>query len=217
MTIPNDSILVTPGTGATVATHLSGSKEFQVVMVADQTGQIGGSRDMYFYNIPSQVHVAVADTIHWDMFNADATLLVRVRTVCQIPNIVTAVTGAAFAWKLARTTAVGTGGSVITAWLPDLSQTALDADITCRSKPTGGATEGVILLNYNLHSEETNTGTQMFSTLSVGGACNLVPSELRPPISEQGILLRQNQGLRCVQITSSAAGNTGWIIGFSVE
>jgi len=217
MSLANDSILVTPGSGATVATQLAGGKEYQVVMQADSAGQLLGSRPMYFYNIPSQVHVAAANTIHWDLFNADAALLVRVCCVLQIPNITTAVTGIVFDWKLARTTAVGTGGAAQTAWLPDLSQTALDADITCRSKPTGGATEGVILLNYSISSEETNAAAQLWAMLSQGGVCNLVPQALRTPWSEAGILLRQNQGLRCVQITNSAAGNTGWLIGFSVE
>lgn len=210
----NDSILVTPGSGATVATQLANSKEYQVVCLADDLGQLLGSREMYFYNIASQVHVNSANTIHWDLFNADAALLVRVVSVLQIPNITTAVTGIVFDWKLARTTAVGTGGSAQTAWLADLSQTALDADITCRSKPTGGATEGVILRNYSLSSEETNAATIMVASL---GGLELVPNQLKPPSTEDGILLRQNQGIRCVQITASAAGNTGWLIGFTVE
>jgi hypothetical protein len=215
MTLPNDSILVTPGSGAVVATHLIGGKEYQVIMQADVSGVIIGSRNTYVYNIPSQVHVAVANTVHWDLFNADAALLVRVVSIRHIPDMVTAVaTGVAFAWKLARTTAVGTGGSVLTAWLPDLSQPALDADITARSKPSGGATEGVILKNYGLHGEETNTGTIVCASL---GGLQLVPNGLSTSNNEQGILLRQNQGLRCVQITNSALGYSGWEIVFTVE
>jgi hypothetical protein len=214
MTQANDSILVTPGSGATVATHSAASKEHQVVMLAEATGHILGSRPHYFYNIASQVHVNSANTIHWDLFNADAALLVRVFGIWQIPNITTAVTGVVFDWKLARTTSVGTTGTAQTAWLADLSQTALDADITCRSKPGGGAAEGVILRNYSLSSEETNAATIMVASL---GGLQLVPPELLPPHSEHGILLRQDQGLRCVQITASAAGNTGWLLGFTVE
>ena len=214
MALANDSILVTPGTGATVATQMVSTKEYQVIVQADEFGQILGSRDTYVYNIPSQVHVAVANTVHWDLFNADLALLVRVVSVRQIPNITTAVTGVVFDWKLARTTAVGTGGVVQTAWLPDLSQTALDADITCRSKPTGGATENAILRNYSLSSEETNAGTIMIASW---GGLELIPQAIAPPNNEHGILLRQNQGLRCVQVTSSAAGNTGWLIVFTVE
>lgn len=169
---------------------------------------------IYFYNIVSQVHVAVANTVHLDLFNADAALIVRVLSIRQIPNITTAVTGIVFDWKLARTTAVGTGGVAQTAWLPNKAQTALDADITCRSKPTGGATEGDILFNYSLSSEETNAATIQIASQ---GGLELIPPSLVWGPNAAGIRLAQNEGLRVVQITSSAAGNSGWLIGFSVE
>ena len=214
MSLANDSILVTPGSGATVATQIVSSKEYQAVVIADEFGHILGSRDTYIYNIPEQVHVAVANTVHWDLFNADAVLLVRIISIRQKPSITIAVTGVAFAWYLGRTTAAGTGGAAQTAWLPDLLQTALDTDVTCRSKPTGGATAGVTLLNYSLHSEETNAGTIIIASM---GGLQLIPNGLGYPASEHGILLRQNQGLRCVQVTSSVAGNTGWQIVFTTE
>ena len=165
--------------------------------------------------IPSTVHVNSASTVMWDLFNADAALLVRVTSILQIPNITTAVTGVVFDWLLERTSAVGTGGTAQTAWLPDLSQTALDADITCRLKPTGGATQSTDLRNYSLSSEETNAATIMVASL---GGLELVPPGLRDIApGGHGILLRQNQGIRCVQITASLAGNTGWLIEFTVE
>lgn len=215
MTLANDSILVTPGSGATVATHLVNSKEYQTMMLADPDGHVRGSKPLYFFDIPSQVHVAVANTVHWDLFNADSTLLVRVVSIRQRPNITTAVTGAAFDWLLERTTAVGTGGAAQTAWLPDTSQTALDADITCRSKPTSGATQSTDLRNYTIHSEETNAGSIIIA--SMGGLELLPPLLIAPEYGAPGVLLRQNQGLRCVQVTNSAAGNTGWLISFTVE
>jgi len=211
MSLANDSITVTPGAGATVATQLAGGKEHQVMMQADVSGHIIGSLPVYTYNIASQVHVAAANTIHWDLFNADAALIVRVKSIRQIPDIVTAVTGIAFAWQLQRTTAVGTGGSAQTAALRDLSQTALDADITCRSKPAGGATAGVTLRNYQINSEETNAGTIILASL---GGLELLSDSQK---AAGGIILRQNQGLRCIQVTNSAAGNTGWLIDFEVE
>lgn len=189
--------------------------EVQAVVSVDETGHMLGSKDTYFYNIPSTVHVAVASTVMWDLFNADASLLVRVVTIRQIPNVTTAVTGVVFDWLLERTTAVGTGGTAQTAWLPDLSQTALDADITCRLKPTGGATQSTDLFNYSISSEETTAAT--IDLASKGGL------ELVPPILQgispggHGILLRPSQGIRCVQVTNSAAGNTGWLIGITVE
>jgi hypothetical protein len=190
MTQAGDSILVTPGSGATVATHTVASKEHQVIMQADESGHIIGSKPLY------------------------SALIVRVVSILQIPNITTAVTGVVTDWLLERTTAVGTGGSTITPWLPDLNDAALDADITCRSKPTGGATASTDLRSYSLHSEETNAATIQIASM---GGLELVPFPHLPVNNGKGIVLRQNQGLRCVQVTSSSAGNTGWLITFSVE
>lgn len=214
MTLAGDSILVTPGSGATVATHTVSAKEHQVMMQADVSGHIIGTKPSYAFLIPSQVHVAVANTVHWDLFNADATVVVRVLSILQIPNITTAVTGVVFDWLLERTTAVGTGGSAISAWQADLSDAALDVDVTCRSKPTGGATQSTDLRNYSISSEETNTATIQIASM---GGLELIPAPMLPTNGGQGLVLRANQGLRCVQVTNSAAGNTGWLITVTSE
>jgi hypothetical protein len=176
---------------------------------------VGFPATAFCFLIPSQSHVAGANTVQWDMFNADATLVVRVVSIRQIPNITTAVTGIVFDWLLERTTTVGTGGSALTAWLADTTDSggALDADITLRSKPTGGAGASTDLFNYSLSSEETNAAT--IQVASQGGL-ELVPPHLQPMFGGKGIVLRQNQGIRCVQVTSSAQGNTGWLISFTV-
>jgi hypothetical protein len=189
--------------------------EVQAMVPVLADGHIRGSKDVYFYMIPSTVHVAAANTVMWDLFNADPALLVRVVSILHIPNITTAVTGVVFDWLLERTTAVGTGGTAQTAWLPDLSQAALDADITCRLKPTGGATAGVDLRNFSISSEETNAATIQVASM---GGLELVPGPLTMLTdADRGIALRQNQGIRLVQVTNSVAGNTGWLIGFTVE
>lgn len=217
MTTANDSVIVTPGgSGATVATHLLSSKEYQAVVLANGgTGHIAGTELMYWYDLPEQVHVAAASTIHWDLFNAHASLVVRVLGIYQRPSIVTAVTGVATNWSLDRTTSVGTTGTAQTARLADLSQTALDASITCRSKPGGGAASGVALRTYTIHSEETNAATQMMHMMAAGGVANILPPMLAEPTA--GLVLRQNQGVKCTQTTNSNAGNTGWCICFTVE
>lgn len=212
--LAGDSITVTPGSGATVATHVANGKEHQVVMNADPSGHIIGSKPTFFVLIPSQVHVAAANTVHWDLFNADAAAIVRVLSILQIPNITTAVTGVVFDWLLERTTSAGTGGTALTPWLPDTGNTALDADITSRSKPTGGAAASTDLRNYSISSEETNAAAIQIASQ---GGLELVPEPCRQIQWGHGIVLRQNQGLRCVQVTNSAAGNTGWLIGFTVE
>lgn len=213
MALPSSSETV--ATGGVIATHTVSSKEYQAVMDATCDGHLVGSKNQYVALIPSQVHVAVANTVHWDLFNADAALILRVLSILQIPNITTAVTGVVFDWLLERTTAVGTGGTSITPWLPDLTgDAALDADITCRSKPTGGATASTDLRRYSISSEETNAATIQIASQ---GGLELIPPALWPVNHGHGLVLRQNQGIRCVQETNSAAGNTGWLITFTVE
>lgn len=222
-----DDVAITPGSGATVAADDVGGVLYQRVKV--NFGDDGSRVDVshanplpitqgvdpelfYAIDIPLQVHVAAATTVHWDLFNADAAKLVRVLSVKQRPGVITAVTGVATAWRLSRTTSVGTGGSAANIWLPNTGQTALDADVTCRTKPTGGAAEGTVLRNYEIHSEETNAGTII---LASQGGLELLPPRLAE--SGQGLLLRQNEGLCCIQATNSNAGNTGWNIIFTVE
>jgi hypothetical protein len=214
VSLPNDSCPVTAGSGTDIATQLVSAKKFQVMMQADSSGHLIGSKPVFCYFIPSQVHVAAASTVHWDMFNADAAFVIRVLSIRQIPNITTAVTGVVTDWLLERTTAVGTGGSAITAWAADTSNTSLDADVTCRSKPTGGATQSTDLFSFSLSSEETNAATIQIASQ---GGLELVPAPLTPVLGGQGIVLRQNQGLRINQNTNSSAGNTAWLIAFTQE
>jgi hypothetical protein len=212
VSLPASSATI-PG-GDVVATETVGGKEYQVFMEARPDGHIIGSKPYYGWLIPSQVHVAAANTVHWDLFNNDPALVLRILSILQIPNITTAVTGVVFDWLLERTTAVGTGGTVITPWEADTAGTDMDADITCRSKPTGGATAGIDLRRYSLSSEETAAATIQIASQ---GGLELIPPIFWPVNHGPGIVLRQGQGLRCVQETNSAAGNTGWLITGTIE
>jgi hypothetical protein len=212
MALPGSSEVA--GSGGTFATETISGKEYQVFQQAFPDGHLWGSKAQWAAMLPSQVHVAAANTVHWDLFNADAAVVVRVISILQIPNVTTAVTGVVFDWALQRTTAVGTGGSAITPWSVDLNDAALDSDITCRSKPAGGATASTTLRNYSISSEETAAATIHVASL---GGLELVPAPLWPVNLGKGIVLRQNQGLRCVQVTNSVQGNTGWLITFTVE
>lgn len=222
-----DNVLITAGSGTTIASDDVGSG-VQVQRVKQTWGVDGTATDVsrtnplpvalwpqkpvYAFVVPNQVHVASASNPAWDMWNADASLIVRVISIRQIPDIVTAVTGVTISWLLERTTAVGTGGSALTAWLPDTTDTALDADITCRSKPAGGATPGTDLFPFALSSEETNAGTMQIASQ---GGLELVPAALL--MMNKGIVLNPSQGIRVTQVTSSSVGNTAWVITFTVE
>lgn len=215
MTQANDSVPVTPGTGATIATHLANGKKHQVVMVADEFGIIKGSASTYSLIVNGSA--VGANKVHCDLFNADPTLLVKIVSAKVRPDIDTAVTGVVSAEiSLTRTTAVGTGGTAATLdstslTAPtivelDTANAALDADITARAAPAGGATAGALLGTRHIFTEETNAGAALAAML--GAEFVLSP--------EYPIVLRQNQGVRFVQGAVASVGTLNFEITFEV-
>lgn len=211
--VSSNPIVIAGRASLAIPTAVSADDDVSRIWV-DKRGQVrilpGTEFDaMYFYITTSLAHVAAAATPFWDMFNADASVIVRVLLIWHIINLETTQTGMGFEWNIRRTTTVGTGGSVLTAWLADTTDTALDADITSRAKPTGGATPGTQLVQYYNNSEESIGAQQIYP--------NLVPPILLPPFGRKGIVLRQNQGLLITQNTNSSAGNSAFLIGFTVD
>lgn len=204
MPVANDSIDVTPGTGATVATTLTGGKEYQVVMQADETGTIIGSRDGFLAFFTANTNAG--GRIVGDLFNA-GTALVRVQGVWLIPTD-TAITGAQIAWDLCRTTAVGVSTTTITPRGLDTGQAALPAGITARASTTGGATVTYTYFTIYSFNEETNAGSI------------LLPYQNQLPIfgnKTVEIVLRQNEGFSMKQVVTMTTGLTGMLCYFVVE
>lgn len=206
MTLPNDSILVTPGTGATVATHLVSGKEYEVVMVADSDGHIVGSKEGFTVYSPPTTNAANRSVI--DLFNADAAVIVSVRGIWIIPSL-TAITGVQIGFDINRTTSVGTGGTALTPRKLDTSQAALDVDITARNGATGGAALDHIYWASFFFNDETNPGA------GVVAYQNQLPVGLGGRVME--ITLRQNQGIQVKQSITATVGLTGALIYFVVE
>lgn len=206
MTLAGDSILVTPGVGATVATHTVSGKEHQVVMLADHDGHLQGSREDWFVWFTPTTNSATR--VVAQLFNADATVVVRVRGVWIVPTV-TAITGVNVSTALNQITAVGTGGTTVTPRPLDSSFAALDADITARFSASGGGTLGFQwLINYHFN-EETN------ASLALMQHQNLIPTSIGGRVSE--IVLRQNQGLELKHVAGGTVGLTGALYYFSVE
>jgi len=216
----NDSILVTPGSGATVATHLIGGKEHQVVVQCDDSGHVLGSLPTYFYVTPT---VAVgASKLYLDLFNAVGSgKLVEIRGVWIIPDTDVAVSGAvAIRVDLYRTSAVGTGGTAAvyksatpdvaggTIWPVDTTNADLPAQITARHLPTGGATiSGWIFPTYALGEEAATSQAYMTQYQ------NIMPNLTWG----QKFMLREGQGLLLKQGAVASIGNLHFLIAFTVE
>lgn len=205
MGLPNDSILVTPGTGATVATHLVSAKEYQVYMEADNLGHIKGSRDGFLCFFTPATNADARRVA--DLFNADATAVVRVQGIWTIPTF-TAITGVGIGFGLKRTTTVGTGGTAMTPRPLDTTFGALDPDITARAGATGGATVGYVYWQTYYNHDETHTGGAVAPYIN-----------LFPVISDKvvEIVLRQNQGILIQQDMAVTVGLTGALMYFTVE
>lgn len=212
----NDSIAVTPGAGATVATHNPGDgKEYQVVMVAGDRGHLRGSKPSYVLWIPPQV--AAANKIFFDLFNATGSgKVLEINGIWALAKMDVAVTGAvAIELSISRTSAVGTGGTVAgasTAFATpgisakDPANPALPAQITARQVPTGGATVNAFLLGSYIFPEETNPATALQQYFN-----------LLPAVNEetQQITLPEGYGIRCSQGTVASVNNYGFIVDFT--
>lgn len=216
----NDSILVTPGSGATVATHLVNSKEHQVVMVADDSGHIQGSLPTYFYCSPP---IAVgASKLLVDLFNGTGSgKVMDVRGIWLIPRLDFAVVGAlAVRVDTYRTSAVGTGGSAsstdsatvdvaggnFTSF--DESNTAIPAQITARVAPAGGATISRWLFPTNVAPEESNTSMGYLTQWQ-----NLIPQFS----FGQKLVVRENTGVLFKQGTVASVGSVSILVAFTLE
>jgi hypothetical protein len=209
----NDSILVTPGTGATVATHAVAGKEHQVVMLADESGHISGSLPTYGLITPP---IAVgASKLLLDVWNATGSgKVMDIRGAWLIPKLDVAVTGAVAARvDLFRTSAIGTGGTAAVAdsatvdvaggsfWKFDESNAAIPA-------PAGGATISRWLFPTNVATEESATSMGYLTQWQ-----NLIPMFFYG----QKLTIRENTGLLFKQNLVASVGSVSIMLAFTLE
>lgn len=215
MALANDSILVTPGSGATVATHLISGKEYQVVMIAEEDGHLAHSGDFYKLLLPSQA--VGANKLFLDLFNATGSgKTMRIHSALAIVDNDTAVTGTlGVQIDLFKSTAVGTGGTAATAngtvstaaTITNINTaTALPAGVTARLGPTAGATAGAWLGSRWVFTEETNAGSAFAGQY---GAEFIMDKEVP-------VVLLENSGLRINQGAVASVGNIAFEIMFEL-
>jgi hypothetical protein len=205
MTKAGDSILVTPGSGATVATHDPGDgKEYQVVMVAGPDGHIQDTLPTYYYYTGLAAGAQNQRLI--DIFNASGSgVIVKVKKLFMQCNQA-AITGVGLQYDVIRTSAVGTAGTTITGRAADTTNAAIPAQITARRGATGGATESHILFPLGVDPEETRPSAGLM------GMINWMPEG--PNIQEY--VMREGEGLLVKQITNNTAGIMGCVLVVSI-
>lgn len=194
MSQANDSILVTPGSGATVATHLANSKEHQVIMQANADGHILGT--IPTYSAWSGAVAAAANKVYMHVFNASGSgKVVKIRKLFVQPSqAVNALTGQT--WRLSKTSAVGTtGNTAITIRQHDSTSDAVPAQITAAHSFTAGGTDNFTYFELALSTEETQAGVHLqpyYSILPTDG------EEI------EDYILREGEGLKLTNVTGGA-------------
>ena len=212
----NDSVLVTPGSGATIATQLVNGKEYQVVMIAGDNGQLVGSNPRYRLIIPSQA--VGANKVFMDLFNATGSgKVMEILSVFVYTDNDTAVTGTlGVEVALTRTTAVGTAGTAAvndgtalnaaTFSRMDTNDAVVPTQVTARLAPGGGATAGAYLGSRWVFTEETNAASAIAGT----SGAELIRN------GGSDVVVRENSGIRVVQGAVASVGNIAIEINFKL-
>ncbi len=213
-----DNVPITAGSGTSVATDDVGGVHYQRVKpvfgvdgvatnVTDDTPLPVVNRGYPTIFVSCVMAAGAAGKIYLDLFNATGSgKIVKLRGLYVTSNSA-AVVGVPIQWTLARTTAVGTGGTVLTPGVSDLSDPAVPATITARHAPTGGATTGGALFDFWTTSEET------IAANAIAGMINWMP--VAPAV--QPVIIREAQGVKLTHVTSSTTGSWMVLATFTLE
>lgn len=161
---------------------------------------------------------AAASKVYFDLFNGVGSgKLLKVKSVRAIKDGSVGVTGiVSVKLFLTKTSAIGTGGtaatldgSSLTAMTiseHDSNNAALNANITARLAPAGGATAAAVICERHVQPEESFAATYD-------------PVEFLMPqvLDVQPLILREGEGLRVVQGTVASVGNIGFDVMFETQ
>lgn len=176
-----------------------------------------GPTTVYRWIVPSQT--VAANKVFADLFNATGSgSTLRILSAFAYVNLDTAVTGTVgLQISLTRTTAVGTGGTAATAdgtsltantiTRLDPAAASLNANITARAAPSGGATAGALIGTRYPFTEETNAGAAIAGALG----CEFVRN------NGSDLLVPQNTGIRFVQGTVASVGSLAFEVNFTLQ
>jgi hypothetical protein len=167
---------------------------------------------MYIALPAAKLAVASGGGTMIDLFNGTTDRLLRVRSARVFPDTIAAITGTPTLFRLQRTTDVGTGGTAITPLPFDPGMRVLQALVSCRSLPTGGATLGSTLGVINGNPDEA--AESALEAAWSGSLGELLPEVVR---NGPGLVLRPSAGCAIVAEGSSLVANVWCVITFTAE
>lgn len=216
MALVNDSILVTPGSGATVATASPGGSnttEYQVTMLAASSGHMVDTLPTFVLAIPP-LDLA-ANRYHWELFNGSAsTTTLTVRNILPIPQEVgTFLANSPAGFYFYRTTAISSGGTAgtyeatsagtLTANIArlNLGDSAISSAVSAKTVLTS-----IVTGSYLFHA---------FYSLSSAVPWTVPQDYLKQNLFGQGVILAPGAGLAVRQSNVASTGTLGWLVSFT--
>lgn len=185
--------------------------------VTFQVGNAGAS-ELTTYSWKSE-SAATATKKMVDVFNASGSgKILKITRIGAYAHPAAAVAGTVIPLEVYRTSAVGTGGTIITSDKYDSSDAAVPAQITARTAPTGGATiTGGVLVADTLGTDETTDSEYRGPfRMAEGGAFNTQyfwdSKTTRRPIT-----IREGNGITVQSGPLSGVGNVTIIIEGTLE
>ncbi len=200
--------------GSLLATQTIGALELLVNLPADSVGHVLGTRTEWFVFSAPLAHSGTLELL--ELFNAQASTIVRVRGVWIVPTQ-SAISAAQITYDLNRISTVGSTGSTVETPRPlDTTYAALPAGITARRSSTAGATvvsKYVTQFNWNEEQDTVNVPPMPQLQNQTLGTTNLLPV-LGDRVVE--IVLQTNEGLQ-VKVVSGLAGLASVFMYFAVD
>lgn len=161
--------------------------------VHEQFVLLSGLPTHYFQTAASAV---AQNRVYLDMFNATGSPNVIVVKKIFIQLHYAAVTGVANIFEIRKTSAIGTGGTVMTGVKADTTDANLPSQFTVRHLATGGATSAGVLCMIPLTAEET----------SVVGVDSWSTNALAEGNETKDINLNPGEGLSVVHTSNTTVG-----------
>lgn len=156
----------------------------------------------YYLQTATNSAVGSATNFHFDVFNASGSgVILKIRKLFLQQAFVNQ-TGVAATFEIRRTSAVGTGGTTLTAVKSDTLDANLPAQVTSRGNGTGGNTSAGLLCSVGMSGEETD----------IGGRASMYYNMLAEGNETKDVTLREGEGLSVCKTAGVVTTSGTWSV-----
>jgi len=229
VTLANNTVLTTPGSGATFATNSpgSGTTEYHVAIPATAEGHLAETLPTYSVQLP--LIESGANRYHFELFNGSgSTFTMRVRELHGLMSSDTAsATALSMRFDFYRTTAFSSGGTNFTNESSataaanvsrfDTNDVSLPSGITCKTVLTSITTGAWLFARYI--PTALSAAARWETTLADRANWAALESPNDPGaefLSSKRLTCYPGQGIACRQGTVASSRSLSWFLQFEV-